>query len=429
MTAVPQEQIRPDLPPPGTRAVMRPGRVGRFGRHAARRSRIWADDEGLHVVTAAGHRRWRTGADGIGVVRYVHTAAHDLDHGADPLSLEPFGYLELPEQTGTPETRVDLKDWLNDLDLAADFEVSQPLAVSGMQAVLDAAGIRVELKRARRSADSRSAGTGHAKPLLRSETAKLVLILVACLLGMVGYVGGPAAVPCGAGAVLISAAMLVGVRLPTLRRLRAERSSRWHAAQELRPAPQDGLRRGFLRNARLCAVDDELVVVDGAGGELWLGREAETGVAVATRLIGDDGPVRLELRRGDGTSLARLPWADWFASDHGAALQAFCSAASLTLVDAEWRPSRREGMAALSPALPSLGSEGVGFSQRLGSGAAKTSMPAAVAAVPCLATLPVANEGGAGVAVAVFAALILVLAAGPTVVDVLLRRRDLQVLP
>ncbi|HUR07711.1 MAG TPA: hypothetical protein VM347_34570 [Nonomuraea sp.] len=407
---------------------MRPGRCGRLERHVARRSRIWADDDGLHVVAAAGHRRWRTGAGGLNVARYVHTAADDLDQGVDPLAVDPFGHLELPGQASTAGTRVELKDWLSDIDQAAEFEVSHPLEVSGMQAVLDRAGVQVDLKRARRSGDSRPAGSGHSSFLSGREPTKLVVILVACLLGMVGYVGGPAAVPCGAAAVLISAAVLIAIRIPTLQRLRAERSSRWHAALELRPGRQAGLRRGFLRNTRLCVVDDELVVVDGAGGELWLGREAATGVAVAARLVGHDGPVRVELRRGDGTSLARLPWEDWFAADDGAALRQFCAAASLPLVDAEWRPSRRDGLSALTPAVPSLGSAGLAVAQRLGPDAAGASMPAAVAAVPCLATLPVANEGGAGVAVAVLAALVIILAAGPSAVDVLRRRRDLRVL-
>lgn len=389
---------------------------------------MWTDTDGLHLVTPTEHRRWTVGTDGITAVRHVHTAAHDLDHGVDPLFLNAFGYLEIAAHAGTPETRVDLRDWLSDTDAAINLEISDPLAATGVQAMLDEAGVQVEVRKG--AVPTRRPTRMRLTDLLaKGETLKLLAVLVALVLGMVAYVGGPAAVPCGAAAVLISAVVLTTIRVRALRRLRAEHASRWEPTLELRPAQRPGLRRGFVRHARVCLAGDEFVIVDGVGGELWLGRETATGVAFAVRLNRADEPVRVELRRADGTCLARLPWADWFAADEGEALQEFCVAASLPLVDGDWQPGPRDRMTGVSPAIYTFSSEAAGGAARSGwDGADAGVMPAAVPAGPALVTVPVANEGGAGAAVASLALLLIVLAVGPAVIEILWSRWQLRTL-
>jgi hypothetical protein len=406
-------------------AIVRPTRRGRPRRHVARVSRIWADPEGLHIVTPVSHRQWPLGAGGLSSVRFVHTAAYDLDHGVDPLLLNPFGHLELPGPGGASPVTVDLRDWISDTDMIVEMEVANPLAVSGLSAVLREAGVDIDVVRESRRTDE-GPRAGWTNLLGKRDRWSLIAILVGIVLGMVGYAGGPAAVPCAAIAVVISAVVLVGRVLPEVRLFSAERRTRWAPTQELRPCPQAGLRRGFLRHARMCVVGDQLVVVDGAGGELWLGREAVTGVEAAVRVEDGNGPVRVELRRADGTSLARLPWADWFAPDGGAALDAFCRAADLPLKVDAWRSSRADGITGLSRPVYCFTSDGVAAAQELeagdrGVGLGPATMPTYVAGLPSLATLPVGREGGAGAVVALAALLVLCCAAAPSLAGLVRR--------
>lgn len=100
------------------------------------------------------------------------------------------------------------------------------------------------------------------------------------------------------------------------------------------PQPATPVPRGFLRRARLGSVGDELVLVDPAGAEQWLGGPGEPlGVSRVVVCGGDrGGPTHLELRTGDGLVLAHLPYAEWAGGDRGLdELAGFCRDAKLDL--------------------------------------------------------------------------------------------------
>lgn len=421
-------------PAQGTRAVARLGRRSPPYRDHARLTRLWADETHLYLVGPGMDDRWRRGRDGLTEVVHVDTAADDLDHGVDPLNLGPGGWIELPARDGAPERRLAVQDWLGDQDRLAGVEITEPLAASSLGPVLEAAGISVATRRRRPPARTRTEeGPRRSRLPARGESAKLAAVLGAGACSVLALAGVPASSGLCAAAVALAAAVIVAIRIPQVRRLRAERRTRWTASAELRPVSRPGFTRGFARSARLAVCEAELVVIDGAGGELWLGREELTGVRSLAIVADGVAPSRVELRRADGTSLARLPWADWFDGDDGAGLRAFAAANDLPVSEV----SESERVQALNRAVGEriavFGSAGTWHAQQRASdlaaiGLAPGRMPGLVPAAPALLAALTAPGESAGIAIAVAGGAVALAAAGPAFVDGVRRRRNRAVL-
>jgi hypothetical protein len=403
--------------------VARLGRTAPPLRGAARTTRLTVADGVLVLHSLGAERTW----PGLRQATWVHTAEFSLDHGADPLSLDPAGHLELPEGDGV--LRVDVADWLPDPDLLRTFNPFDPLQASGVAAVLSAAGVATHLVRTPRdhNEDSRSLlPSGSSRAVLAVGAALSLLAVALLFLGA----GGPHAFR--ATATMLAALGVLGLALlghvDDLRRSRLDRPGTWSPDDEARARPDGPRSRAFVERSRIAAVGSELVIVDKADGELWLGTEPDTGARVLVEVQDADRPVRAELRRADGTTLVRLPWADWAAGDGGDGLRAFAVRHGLDVTTDSWRPDRRDELGALSPVRPHYSADALLSDARTalrtdaGGWARPPAFTAAVLAF--MAVLLALAPGRVHAAPAVIALTAFVLAAAPASVRALHRRRD-----
>jgi hypothetical protein len=145
-----------------------------------------------------------------------------------------------------------------------------------------------------------------------------------------------------------------------------------------------------------------------------------------------DRPVRVEPRRADGFSLARLPWADRFAGDDGAALRTFLAASGLGAGQEGFTPDRRETITALPPVAPTFGSAGLLVAQLaakrdsgwMGNGRVPDWQPVIPAGSALIGALGPADEP----LIALAAGLAILLSLSPQTSDMVRRGLDRKIL-
>lgn len=326
-------------------------------RDRVRRTRLWALDGRLHLVESGRQLSWVTGKAGLTEVRWLAGAEEIRDRCAAKLAANRGGFVELPAQGNTPAVSLRLADWVTDADLLSDLDDFDPLVVTGIGPVLNAGGVSI-LPVPTRDARRRSPDATD----FRREFAIGGTLIVAVVLSLVAFLQPNPSFVLMTTASGLAVAMALALGIPRARRRTAEQATRWSADAELRPAPGMPVTRGLRHRARIAAVAGELVVVGPARGELWLGREAGTGATEVVTVLDGQQPVRVELRRADGTSLVRLPWADWFAGDDGAALCDFARDVGLATATDILRPAWRARLPS-APLLPRFSSAETPYSQ------------------------------------------------------------------
>lgn len=125
------------------------------------------------------------------------------------------------------------------------------------------------------------------------------------------------AMPIAASALLLIPASDGVVRITAWWRNR--RSDSFAGALVLRPSPEAGATRRFVRTASIRVLPGDVVLTNVVGEERWLGRAGAHGVARLVRLIDPTSgePLAVEFQDRSGEARALLPWKHWFAGKQG----------------------------------------------------------------------------------------------------------------
>lgn len=243
----------------------------------------------------------------------------------------------------------DFKDWVpGDVEFSLRYGSAEDGLVerSGVAALAEVAGVpltragAVEVQRARPTADPGPT----AERALRLTWLRLLILATA--LGTIAVTvqdlrlaEQESADSLGPWWALVAGAALAVVLVMRGQDLLLDRrsSARLQLEPELRARPDAAATQQHRENARLGrAATGEIVVIDGAGGECWLGGPDEhTGITTVALLHGEDPaePLHVELRDRLGTAWARLPASGWFADGDLSTVRSWAGAAGLRVLD------------------------------------------------------------------------------------------------
>jgi hypothetical protein len=263
----------------------------------------------------------------------------------------PLDIVELIDDKGVPVLAIPTAHWMPVLlvfSVVHDRMPADPLVTSGLTALLELLGVRMQRSKASARA-ARPAIQARTDPVFpMTATVFMGLAAVGTAVGLVlGLVNSAPTwlILTGAGSILaLGGCQLALYVLAALRELR----TRPRPTADLRPRPSVPVTRRFLQCARLSVVGQELCLVDGLGQERWLGL-GTTGYSVAKIALvkghADGMPIHgVELRGRREVLFAYLPADHWLGDNEALdALEALGVAAGIP-VSHEENVRRRSGV-------------------------------------------------------------------------------------